>query len=855
VSDAETPLFLPQRWREIRAELERLDALPAEEITQALHALDAADAELAGAVRALCVESSAETMLGAVARLVPPESSAPDRIGPFRLSRPLGKGGMGSVFLAERQGTDFVQRVALKLLDVAGPNVARLIARERSILAALSHPNITAFVDAGSEHGQAWLAMEYVDGEPLLDHCDRLRLDAATRVRLFDQVCAAVAYAHSQLVVHRDLKPSNVLVTRDGMVKLLDFGIATVLAPTTEEQPATRAFTPEYAAPEQLRGERTTTATDVYALGLMLFELVAGRRLPTAAREDGGTDWTTAQLARFAGAPTDAKRTESARTADKTEARLLHGDLGRILAHALAFDPAQRYATVAQMREDLDRWLDHRPLSIGRRKFSYVAARFVRRHRVAVPLAAAAVLALIGASAFALWQAHEARLMAARAEHAKTFLAALFTEANPFEAKRSGKNVVDLLRAAGQRIDAEFADAPEMQVELRAIVATSLARLGEARPARELAQHNVEQLRLTRGERAPEVGAALASLAQDTEETGDIDAAHARYDEAYALLRDAGDAWTRDRISAMTGLAKMANRRDDYAEAQRWHEAVLHERESLEGPESPDIAMDLMNLSADAGYQEHFAQSETLALRAHTVLEHVLGPGHARSIYVDSNLGVAQIDMGHYAAAIATFEQAVAVARRTLSPKARILGIALGGLGNAQLYAGDDAAAATTLNEAAAILTEINDPGAKGNVELRLGLVQLHTHRAEAAQTLRNARADLAAAASRSAGTAKTALWAQAAYGAALAASGDASEGERQARQARETFKASKFADGYYLAEIDRLLADVLEHEAAMDEALSVRREALAVYLRVLGAEHPRTRSAALEVKAPPSRG
>lgn len=850
MNDSSTPLFPPQRWREVRAELERLDALPTQQRTQAIEALAGVDEGLASAVRALLTDRPADATLRVTSgQASATEPAMPTQIGPFRLLSLLGMGGMGSVFLAEREGVDFTQRVALKLLNAAGPGVVRLIARERSILAALSHPNITALVDAGSENGQAWLAMEYVDGEPLLDHCNRLQLDASARVRLFDQVCAAVSYAHAQLVVHRDLKPSNVLTTRDGTVKLLDFGIATVLAPDSHEQPATRAFTPEYAAPEQLRGERATTATDVYALGLMLYELIAGRRLPTTAREgDGAADWTTARLARFAGTATDAKQA----TTGKAQTRVLYGDLGRIIAHAIAFDPAQRYATVAQMRDDLSRWLDHRPLSIGRYKFSYVAARFVRRHRVAVAIAAAAVLGLIATSAFALWQAHEARLMAARAEHAKAFLAALFTEANPYETKRGGKNVADLLRAAAQRIDGEFADAPDMQVELRTIVAEALDRLAEPGLARELAQRNVDQLRQTHGERAPQVGAALAALAIDTEEAGDIDAARRHFEEAYALLRDAGSAWARDRINAMTGLAKMANRRDDYAEAQRWHEAVLREREAREGPESQDIAMDLMNLSSDAGYQEHFAESEALAERAHAMIGHVFGPEHPRTIYVDSNLGVAQIDMGRYDEAVRTYQKVVATARRTLPPGARMLGTVLGGLGNAQFNAGDDKAAEATLSEAISILANVNDAGAKGYSELRLGLVQLHSHRSEATQTLNDARADLVVSASRLAGTAKMALWAQAAYGAALAANGDAAEGEHQAREARSAFLASKFAGNHLLAEIDRLLADVLDREAAVDEARRLREEALSVYVRVLGTEHPRTRALAEQLKSAP---
>jgi serine/threonine-protein kinase len=159
--------------------------------------------------------------------------------------------------------------------------MTRFASRERRILAALAHPNITAFIDAGSDNGRAWLAMEYVDGVPLHDYCQQHGLHTPERVRLFDQVCAAVAHAHAQLVVHRDLKPSNVLVNAEGSAKLLDFGIAQILDATDERTPATRVFTPEYASPEQLRGDRATTATDIYSPGLMLYELIAGKRLPT----------------------------------------------------------------------------------------------------------------------------------------------------------------------------------------------------------------------------------------------------------------------------------------------------------------------------------------------------------------------------------------------------------------------------------------------------------------------------------------------------------------------------------------------------------------------------------------------
>ncbi|MGH8091589.1 MAG: serine/threonine-protein kinase, partial [Rudaea sp.] len=455
--NAKTPLFAPQRWRELRALIDRLEALTADTRERELDAVAARDAELAAAARDLLAEppAAAAQPEHAVARLLDGiDAAIPGRIGPFQPVRRIGAGGMGTVWLAERRDADFVQRVALKLLDGDAARMAQLAARERRVLASLSHPNITAFVDAGTANERAWLAMEYVDGEPLLAYCAAHALDVRARVALFDQVCAAVAHAHSQLIVHRDLKPSNVLVAGDGTVKLLDFGIARVLDASDEQTPATRVFTPEYASPEQLRGERATTATDIYALGLLLYELVSGRRLPTLERGGGDPDWSATTLARHATVP------DAAPFASAIDTRLLRGDFGRIIAHTLATDPAQRYGTVAQLRADLRRWLEHRPLTIARPSLRYVAARFVRRNRVAVAIVAIALLALIGTTAFALWQARQATRMAARAEHSKNFLADLFSDANPFQSRQGGNSNIDLLENAAQRLDKEFSDAP-----------------------------------------------------------------------------------------------------------------------------------------------------------------------------------------------------------------------------------------------------------------------------------------------------------------------------------------------------------------------------------------------------------
>ena len=467
------PLFAAERWREVRELIARLATLPTDERERELDRAANDDAALAGAARDLLSETAsplADALGDAVVRLLDPNLDTPADVGPFHLLRQLGAGGMGTVHLAVRRDADFTQFVALKLLDRGASGAPRLAARERRILAALAHPNITAFVDAGIADGRAWLAMEYVDGKPLLDWCASHELDMRTRVQLFDQVCAAVAHAHAQLVVHRDLKPANIYVNSAGAAKLLDFGIAQVLDPNDDDTPATRVFTPEYAAPEQLRGERVTTATDVHALGLLLYELVSGRRLPTLARAPT-TEWSTSDLARHAS--TDAGAAQTGEGA-KTVARALRGDLGRIIAHALEPVPAERYGSVALLREDLARWLEHRPLTLARPSLAYALNRFVRRNRVAVAIGTAAVASLLVATAAAIWQAHEraneaqrAIEQARRAETMQQFLGDVIRQANPSENGGEPISPRQLLEK-GEQLAAGFDQQPDLQAEILA---------------------------------------------------------------------------------------------------------------------------------------------------------------------------------------------------------------------------------------------------------------------------------------------------------------------------------------------------------------------------------------------------
>lgn len=358
-------------------------------------------------------------------------------IGGYRLERELGMGGMGAVWLAERADGLIKRPVALKLPH-AGPFArafAERFARERAILAALEHPHIARLYDAGvSAQGQPFLALEYVEGQRLDRWCDERKLDLAARLRLFLDVLGAVQYAHGRLVVHRDLKPANVLVTQDGRVKLLDFGIARLLADTEPASSAltkagSLAFTPDYASPEQITGAPIGVATDVYSLGVVLYELLCGRRPYRLTRVSRGA-LEDAIVSVAVQRPSDGAIEPAAALGRATEPmrlrRALRGDLDTIVLTALAKDPASRYATCSAFADDLQRFLDGRPVLARPASRWYRARKFVQRHRWSVGAAAAFVALVSGSALVAAVQAVKAREEAARADAIRRFVVGVF---------------------------------------------------------------------------------------------------------------------------------------------------------------------------------------------------------------------------------------------------------------------------------------------------------------------------------------------------------------------------------------------------------------------------------------------
>lgn len=416
----------------------RLEALRAQDpaLAERLAGLLAHDAAAQG--QSFLAAPAVQSVMASLAAdaLAPDLAGTP--VGPYVLERELGQGGMGSVWLARRADGRFEGQVAIKFLKTGlfGAGSSARFAREGQILARLSHPHIARLIDAGVQDGvQPYLVLEYVEGLPIDQYCREQGLDVAARVRLFLDVLAAVAHAHARLILHRDLKPSNILVTSEGQVKLLDFGIAKLLDDATQAQEgaaateltqrAGSAFTPQYAAPEQVQQADVTTATDVYALGVLLYVLLGGRH-PTA-------DDTRSQLDRLkAVVETEPRRlsaaaAESGDAAQARQAKLLQGDLDTIVAKALKKKPSDRYANAQALADDLCHWLAHEPISARPDSRAYVVGRFIRRHRVAVAVSGLAVMALLGMSVFSLVQAQRAQVAQAQAQARRSQAEALLS--------------------------------------------------------------------------------------------------------------------------------------------------------------------------------------------------------------------------------------------------------------------------------------------------------------------------------------------------------------------------------------------------------------------------------------------
>lgn len=618
-------------------------------------------------VMLLAAEETQEVLDGGAALLAARlEASADDvaagtRLGEWRVLHALGRGGMGAVYLAEREGDGFVQRSAVKLIK-RGMDSADVLARfrrERKILARLRHPHIARLLDGGmSEDGRPWLAMEHVEGEPLSTFAARGEVDVGARVALLLTLADAVAYAHRQLVVHRDLKPSNVLVDDSGAPHLLDFGIARLLADTDQPErtaTAARFLTIAYAAPEQERGESAGTATDVYQLGVLAFELLSG------ARFHGNPAASARPTQRLA----EARAALGGDGPVAVTPRALHGDLGVIVARATDPEPTRRYASVDAFAEDLRRWRDGRAILARSDSTGYRFVRFVTRHRVGVSAATITLIAILAGAGVALWQAHTARLATQRAEAVNGFLENLFKSIDPENARGHTVTAKELVDKAATRLGGELVTQPAAAAQLRNVLGATYLALGDYASAE-------TQYRAALPQFAPEQSAlgieTRHSLARIAESTGRLKEATTLLDEAETLRLEQwpDDMSLRDLI--VQERASIASNIGDADQAAKLGEQVLASRRTRLGAEASETLDSEQSLAVYR--REQGRPAEALALIEHVIdsVRRSDGEDSPRLASPLFNRAAFQAELGDYAGSLASAEACLVLRRRILPP-------------------------------------------------------------------------------------------------------------------------------------------------------------------------------------------
>ena len=665
-----------------------------------------------------------------------------EHIGPYRLLRELGAGGMGTVYLAERTLGDTVQHVALKLIrGFPTADARQRFARERSLLAGLNHPNIAGLLDGGdSVDGQPYLVMEYVEGRPLLEYCHKENLDIRARLRLFAQLCGAVQHAHQRLIVHRDIKPGNVLVREDGAPVLLDFGIGKLLDATQPETTATRVFTPAYAAPEQRAGRAVTTASDIFSLGCVLFELLTSTTIADAVAGEHPLPAPSAQVQ------------------DRSQARLLRGDLDTLVLTAAHPEPERRYASAQALAEDVENYLCGRPLNAAADSAAYRLRKFCVRHRFGV---AVSVLALVVAAAF-VWRLNIERQRAETAEtsllreaqstrRSRDFLISLFEAASPGNTLGHPLSARELIDKGSEHLARELKDEPETAARLSLTIAQVYAALGDPKAALASGERALALATGDTPERALLRSEILITLGSEYDNTERFDDAR-RADEQALALRERYAPDDRAKIAAtLTDLGSAAVRRDDLKVARAYFDRAIVEFSKLpkiDPVEQAQVLRGLAEVDVNEGKLDDsvkHAEQAVLALAdlpaasperiepwrmlaraevargdiaaATATLEHALDVGHAalgeesyKVANVENDLAVALNSRGRYRDAIAHLEKSIAIAEKMRPGERAAVGFDRMNLGSIQENLGDYAAAERIMRDAiAAIEAETPD--------------------------------------------------------------------------------------------------------------------------------------------------
>jgi serine/threonine protein kinase/Flp pilus assembly protein TadD len=739
-----------ERWPEVKSLLEQALEVPPAERAALLARLAAEPALVAEVQELLALEDQAGGFIDEP--LFSFQQPAPDleagrRLGPWRLLRPLGKGGMGTVYLAERADGAFDLTVAVKLLST-GLDTEELIARfeaERHILARLIHPNIARLLDGGTgEDGRPYLVMEHVEGEPIDVHCDRRQLSTRSRLELFRSVCSAVQLAHQNLVVHRDLKPANILVTADGTVKLLDFGIAKLLAPQqdagnhadpTIARWGAAPLTPRYASPEQVRGEPITTASDVYSLGVVLYELLTGHR-PYRLDTLSPTEIERVVCGAVPPRPsTVVRRSEELATADggrllltpdavagareSDPARLsrrLAGDLDTILLTALRKEPDRRFASAEQLSEDIRLYLAGLPIRSRPDSFRYRAGKFVVRNAFGVTAAAVGLALLLAFAGAMTWQRAEiaarSREVARERDRAKAtreFLLELIGQADPRQAKGQEITVRQVLDQRAGSLASEAALDPATRGDLLDALGVAYRSLGNFEKAGPLLREALALRRRALGDDHVQVAESLHNLANLERQLHHPAEAERLTRQAIAIQRRAFPQGHRDLARGLNNLASLLGEKAAAAgksgglllvEAEAFAREGLAMKLRLFGEKNTEVALSLNTLATILVREGKLAEAEPLVRRSivlRRALDGPVSPGLAKAV---TNLAVLLDEEGRLVEAESLHRESLAMRRKLYPAGHEDLASSLQSLGDLRARRGDKGEAAALLREA-----------------------------------------------------------------------------------------------------------------------------------------------------------
>ena len=754
-------------------------------------------------------------------------------VGPYRIVREIGRGGMGVVYQAERADGEFQQRVALKVVRPGTGNAAVLtrFRRERQILARLEHPCIARLFDGGAHvDGRPYFAMELVEGEPITTCCQRVAMPVRDRIALFRRICDAVQYAHGNLVVHRDLKPSNIFVTPAGEPKLLDFGIAKVLtedgdAESTElTQDSGRVFTPAYAAPEQVRREPITTATDVYGLGVILFELLTGRR-PFATAGESVFDLERAVLEH------DAPRPSSL-------VRGLDRDLDAIVLKALRKEPQHRYASAGALADDLARYHDGRPVAArpdGRR---YRVGKFVRRHRIAIGAAALVVLSLISGLGATAWQARQKTLAAQEAEAVKNFLVSLFQQADPVGAAGRNVSLREVLDAGSARVEQEFQAHPEVRAELQTVLAGVYTELGVLDRAGTLAEEALKTHEQLYGPRHPRVANNLRQLASLAVARGDAAAGADLARRALAIHREHAGGRHADVAETLDVLVLALGQGGQVAEAVEAAEESLAIRRELFGEEHRLVAESMNNLAVLFRRQGRFEESAALYQQVLDMRRRLLGNEHPHVALTLHNFSALQVFRGEYQQAADLSREALEHFRRLYGDEHQLTLAARSTLATIDRVLGRyDTAEANmrSILEVWGRTVGLDHPNAMSTAG---ALARIHRERGQLAEAERVLR-DLDARAQQRLGpNHPLAAGIRRTLGGVLADRGRVDEAGRLLQDALDTFRKVYGASHLEIAETLHELGLLARARGALDEAATFLNEAVSMRRTLVGDAH-----------------